>query len=80
MVYIYNWLLLGHNNNEIMPIFSNMDGPRNYHTKWSKLDKYMLSLIYGILKNDTKNLFTKQTQTHRHWQHTWQLPKGKRGG
>ena len=31
-------------------IFSNMDGPRDYHTKWSKSDKdrYMISLICGI--------------------------------
>ena len=54
-----------HINNGILPIHKkewnnaichNTDGPRNYHTKWSKSDekgKYqMLSLICGILKND----------------------------
>ena len=30
-----------------------MDGPRNYHTKWSKSDKdkyHTISFTYGILK------------------------------
>ena len=32
-------------------ICSNMDGPRDYHAKWSKTDredKYMIPLILGI--------------------------------
>ena len=31
-------------------IYSNTDGPREYHTKWSESekDKYMISLTYGI--------------------------------
>ena len=41
---------------------SNKDGPRNYHTKWSKPDKdkcYTISLISGIFKNDIKELIYK---------------------
>ena len=54
-----------HINNGILPIHkkewnnaicSNMDGPRDYHTKWSKSDQkdkhHTLSLICRILKND----------------------------
>ena len=36
---------------EIMPLCRNMDGPRNYHTKWSQTEKdkyHMKSLICGI--------------------------------
>ena len=36
-----------------------MDGPRDYHIKWRKTDKdkyHMISLICGILKNDTNEL------------------------
>ena len=36
-----------------------MDGPRDYHTKWSKSEKdkyHMIPLIRGILKNDTNKL------------------------
>ena len=40
-------------------ICSNMDGPRDYYTEWSKTekDKYrMIFLICGILKNGTNEL------------------------
>ena len=36
-----------------------MDGPRNYHTEWSKSDKgkyHMISLTCGIKKNGTNEL------------------------
>ena len=38
-----------------------MDGPRDYHTKWSKpQDKYhMIPLICVILKNNTNKLICK---------------------
>ena len=45
-------------------ICSNIDVPRNYHTKWGQLDKdkyHVISLICGILKKMIKmTLFTKQ--------------------
>ena len=50
VVHIYNGILLSHENN-------NMDGPRDYHTKWSKAVRekdiscdisYMLDLIKVI--------------------------------
>ena len=37
-------------------------GPRDYHTKWSKTDKdkyHIISLIRGMLKNDTNELIYK---------------------
>ena len=40
-----------------------MDGPRDYHTKWSQTEKdkyHMISLICAILKKLQMNLFTKQ--------------------
>ena len=44
-------------------ICSNMDGPRDYHTKWSKPQGerqiHMISLICGILKNYTDELMYK---------------------
>ena len=38
-----------------------MDGPGDGHIKWSKSekDKYMISLIYGTLKNDINELIYK---------------------
>ena len=36
MVHIYSEILLSHKKEQNNAIFSNMDGPRNYHTKWGK--------------------------------------------
>ena len=59
---IYNGILLTHKKEWNNAICSNMDGPRDNHTKWSKSDKekyHMISLICGILKNDTDELIYK---------------------
>ena len=36
MVHIYNGLSVSHKKEQNNAICSNMDGPRNYHTEWSK--------------------------------------------
>ena len=38
-----------------------MDGPRDYHTKWSKpdKDKYHMILLICDVKSDTNELFSK---------------------
>ena len=50
VVPIYSGILLSHKKEWNNAICSNMDGPRDYHTKWSKpeKDKYHISLIRGI--------------------------------
>ena len=60
-----------------------MDGPTDYHTKWSKShkDKYhIISLICEILTMMQMNLFTKQKQTHRLREQTYGYWGGKSGG
>ena len=60
--YTHSRILLGHQKEWNNAIYSNMDGPRDYHTKWSSLEKdkyHMISLICGILKNDTNELIYK---------------------
>ena len=50
VVHIYNGILLSHRK-EGNAICSNMDGPRDCHTKWNKSEKekyYMISLMCGI--------------------------------
>ena len=53
----------------------NMDGPIDYHTKWSKSDKdkYPIISLMWNLKNNTNesNLYTKWKQTHRHRKQTY---------
>jgi len=39
VVHIYNGMQLGHKKEWNDTICSNMDGPRDYHTKWSKSEK-----------------------------------------
>ena len=38
MVHIYNGILLSHKKEQNNAICSNMDGPRDYQTEWSKSD------------------------------------------
>ena len=44
-----------------------MDGPTDYHTKWSKSDKdkYAYDITYTWDRKYETNLLTKQKQTHR---------------
>ena len=51
VVYIHNGILLSHKKEWNNAICSNMGGPRDYHTKWSKSEKdkyHMISLTCGI--------------------------------
>ena len=46
-----------------------MDGPRDYHTEWSKPDRerqisYDITYMWNLKKNLQTNLFTKQRLTH----------------
>ena len=62
MVHIYNGILLSHKE-EWNTICSHMDGPRDYHTKWSKSDierqiSYDITYMWN-LKYDTNELIYK---------------------
>ena len=66
MVHIYNGILLSHKKEQNNAICSNMGGPRDYHTKWSKSDRER-QIPYDItymcnLKYDTNELIY-QTET-----------------
>ena len=58
-----------------------MDGPRDYHTKWSKPKTNIMwyHLYMESKKMIQMKLFTKEKQTHRHRKQTWLL-KGKGWG
>ena len=62
-----------------------MDGPRDYHPKWSKSDRerqisYDITHMWNlILKNGTNELIYK-TETNSQILKTKLLPKGKHGG
>ena len=57
VVHLYNGILLSHKKEQNNPICSNMDGPRDYHTKWCKSDRerqipYAITYVWN-LKYDT---------------------------
>ena len=60
VVYMYNGILLSHKKEQNNAICSNMDGPRNYHTKWSNSGKTNIigsHLYVESKKNDIVALF-----------------------
>ena len=67
VVHIYNGMLLSYKKKKTKwnnAIFSDVDGPRDCQTEWcipqTESDKYMISLICGILKNGTNELIYKK--------------------
>ena len=69
----------GINKNKINVICSNMDKPKDCHTKWSqrKTNITCYNLYVESKKMTQMNLFTKRS--HRLWEPNLRLPKGKGG-
>ena len=69
VVHIYNGILFSYKMNEIMPFAATWMDPEIIilsEVSQTEKDKYhMISLIHGILKNDTNELIYKQKLTHR---------------
>ena len=66
MVHIYNGIFLSHKKEWNYAICSNMDGSRNYHTKWTKPDRerqisYDVTYMWNLKKKkkDTNELIYK---------------------
>ena len=58
--HIYNGILLSHRKEWNNAIYSNTDGPRDYHTKWGKSERerqipYVITYMWN-LKYDTNEL------------------------
>ena len=83
VVHIYNGILLSHKKEWNNAIGHNMDGPKDYHSKWSKSERQMtydITYICNLIKMIQRNLFTKQKWVHRFQKTNLWLPKGKHGG
>ena len=80
MWYTYNEILLGHKREWNIVICSNMDGPRDYYTEWSQIEKhkhYMISHIWNLKNNTNKLIYKTDSQTLK--KNLW-LPEGKEVG
>ena len=69
MVHIYNGILLSHEKEQNNVNWSIMDGPRDYHNKWSKSDRKR-QISYDTIyvesnKIDTKELIYKTDTSMR---------------
>ena len=53
-VYIYNGVLLSQEKEWNIAICRNMDGPRNYHTKWGKSDRERQIIYHFYVESKTK--------------------------
>ena len=61
---MYNGILLSHKEEWNNAICSHMDGPRDYHTKWSKPERerqipYDITYMCRLKKKDTNELIYK---------------------
>ena len=80
--HVYNGILLSHKKEWNNAICSNVDGPRDYHTKWSLLDNEKKTWYYLYLehKNDTnKIIWRTEVDTETLKTNLW-LPKGTEEG
>ena len=63
VVPIYNGILFSHKKEWNNAICSNMNGPRDYHTEWSKSDREINIIWYHLYvefhQNNTKELIHK---------------------
>ena len=61
VVHIYNGILLSHKKEWNNVICSNMDGPRDDHTKWSKSDRerqmsYDITYMWNLKNNTNESI------------------------
>ena len=62
--------------NNKMPICDNMDGPRDYHTKWSQKEKDKYHIISQI---GHKWTYLRNRNSLRHREQTYGCQRGKEG-
>ena len=83
--YIHNRILLSRKTEWNIAIHNNMDGPREYGTKWSESTEknkyYILAVVCGLFKkkNDVNESFYKTETDSQIQKANLLLPKGKSG-
>ena len=78
---VYNGIVLSHKKEWNNAIYSNMDGPRDHHTKWSKSNKdkyHMIPLICGILKKLYKWTYLQKRNRLTDIENKLMVTKGER--
>ena len=83
MINIHNGLLLSHKKEWNPAIWSNMDGPREYHTEWSDSQRekqipYDITYIWNLKYDTNKPIYKIETDSGIETD-LW-LPRGRRVG
>ena len=70
MVYLYNGKLLSHKKEWNNAICSNMDGPRDCHTEWSKSERekqvpYDITYMWNLKYNTNELIHETETDSQR---------------
>ena len=68
MVYVYNEILLSHIKEWNNVNCSNMDGPRDYHTKWSKSGRerqisYDITYMWNLKCDTNEHIYETETDS-----------------
>ena len=84
MVYIHSRILLSHKKEWNTAICSNMDGPRDDHTKWSKSDRerqipYDITYMWNPKYDTSEHIYKTETDSQTQKTNLW-LPEGNGGG
>ena len=65
-------------------MYSNMDGPRDYHTKWSKSDRerqvYDITYMWNLKSDTNKLIYKTETDSQRLRKQTYGYQRGSVGG
>ena len=83
MKHIYNGILLSHKKEWNNAICSNMEGPRDYHSKWSKPDKdkyHMICLYVELTKKREKWTYLQNRNRPTDIENKFMVTKGERWG
>ena len=85
VIHIYNGILLNHKKEWGNVICSNMDGPRDYHTKWSKSDRerripYDITYMWNLKRKRYKWTYLQNRNRPTDIEKKLIVTKGKRGG
>ena len=71
VVHIYKVILFSNKKEWINAIYSDMDGPRDHHTEWSKSDRerqtsYDIAYTWNLKKKKAQmNLYAKEKLSHK---------------
>ena len=66
VIHVYNGILLSHKKEWSNAICSNIEGPRDYHTKWSKSERqipYDITYMWNLKYHTNQHTYETRTDS-----------------